>query len=153
MRRIPRPSRRRVANELEWLAGGTSMEQAKKRGKQPEGETNKAIAKWRAYKHWLVLERNKRRLATPVGSNYPIELGWLYPGSADWIGWHSVVVTPEMVGKRVAIFCGLEAKSQTGTTSDDQDKFLLALKEAGGIGGVVRNAQDAEDVLKRWRDA
>jgi hypothetical protein len=125
---------------------------AVKRGKQPEGETNKAIAKWRSLKPDLLLERNKRRLATPPGMAAPIMLGWMADGSPDWIGYHTTVVTPSMVGMRVAIFVGLEAKRPDGTgkLSKDQEQFLNNLSDAGGIAGVVTNAEDAEAAYRRW---
>lgn len=170
MKRFPsRPSRRSTPaardsrNLCAFYAGATTMEQAPnggKRGPQPEGKTNKAIAEWKTLKNGLFIARNKRRLATPVGWNTAIMLGWEVDGSADWIGWQRVVVTPEMVGQRVAVFVGIEAKREKepdgtggGVVSKDQERFLNALTDAGGIAGVARNAQDAEDVLTRWRNS
>jgi hypothetical protein len=151
-----RPSRRAVRNHMAGLAAlatgeAPTFEAATPRGPQQEGLTNKAIASWKGLKQGLFIERNKRRLATPVGYHQPIMLGWLAAGSPDWIGWQSVVITPAMVGKRIAVFVGLEAKRPTGgTLSDDQRTFLTALKDDGGIAGVVMNAQDAEDAIARW---
>jgi hypothetical protein len=149
MRRAPQaPSRREVRNQLEWLSGGTQMEAPKKRGRQPEGITNDAIAEWRHLHPELLLERNKRRLATPPGMKAPIELGWLCEGSADWIGYRSVVITPGMVGQRIAQFVAIEAKrADGGVVSKEQEAFLNALKDAGGVAGVARNAEDAEELL------
>jgi hypothetical protein len=120
-----------------------------KRGPQPEGSVNTEIAKWRAMKPGLVLERNKRRLATPVGYDKPIMLGWLLEGSADWIGYRSVMITPDMVGKRVAQFVAIEAKSTGGVLKDEQEKFLNALKDAGGCCGVARSFEEAEELYGR----
>jgi hypothetical protein len=153
-----RPSRKAVRNHLAFLAGETQMEQAPnggKRGKQPEGETNKAIAAWRNLKPGLVLERNKRRLATPPGMTQPIMLGWMADGSPDWIGYLPITITESMVGTRIAVFVGLEAKRGDDVAprlSADQRAFLNALKDAGGVAGVVRNAADAEDAIERWRN-
>lgn len=158
-RRPPKaPSRRAVRNTLaiyQALHDNTTpvIEQPSvKRGPQPEGETNKAVAQWRKLKPDLLLERNKRRLATPPGMTAPIMLGWLADGSPDWIGYHTTVVTPSMVGQRVAIFVGLEAKRPDGTgkVSKEQEAFLNALKDAGGVSGVVCNAEDAEAAVQRW---
>lgn len=33
-----------------------------------------------------------------------VRAGLEVPGSSDLIGWHTVTITPDMVGKRVAIF-------------------------------------------------
>ncbi len=116
------------------------------RGPQPEGETNKAIAKWAALHPELLLGRNKRRLATPPGMKAPIMLGWLIDGSADWIGYRSVLITPAMVGRRIAQFVAIEAKRPdgTGVVSDEQERFLNALKDAGGVAIVACSAEDCE---------
>jgi hypothetical protein len=119
-----------------------------RRGPQPEGSVNKEIAAWRNTKPGLVLERNKRRLATPVGYHSPIMLGWLVDGSSDWVGYRSVVITPDMVGKKLAQFVAIEAKSKDGVLKDEQEKFLNALKDAGGCCGVARSFEEAEAL---WR--
>ncbi len=158
------PSKRAVRNAMaaakalyapEIHGAGVEVEEAStregKRGAQPEGQTNKAIAQWKTLKNGLFLARNKRRLATPVGWNTAIMLGWEVDGSADWIGWQSVVITPDMVNKRVAVFVGIEAKRPDGgVVSKDQEAFLNRLRDDGGIAGVARSAQDAEDALVRW---
>ena len=41
----------------------------------------------------------------------PLHAG-LMKGSADLIGWQSVEITPEMVGKRIAIFTSVEVKGK-----------------------------------------
>lgn len=143
-----RPSMRNVRNAMAFMGGATTMEVAKPRGPQQEGLTNKAIAQWAPLHPELVLGRNKRRLATPPGMNAPIMLGLLIDGSADWIGYRSVLITPGMIGQRIAQFVAIEAKSADGVLSKDQEAFLNALKDAGGCGGVARNADDAERLLR-----
>jgi hypothetical protein len=143
-----RVSQRDIRNALAFNAGSTEMEVAVKRGPQAEGLTNKAIAKWAPLHKELVLGRNKRRLATPPGMSAPIMLGWLVAHSPDWIGYRSVVITPSMLGKRIAQFVGLESKSKDGVVSKEQEAFLNNLKDAGGIAAVVRDAADAEEALR-----
>jgi hypothetical protein len=154
MRRRPpaRPSQLRIRNQLAFAAGETVMEQSVKRGRQPEGLVNDAIAEWTALHPEMVLGRNKRRLATPPGMRAPIMLGWLVEGSADWIGYRSITITPEMVGKRIALFLAIEAKRPNGgVLSKEQEQFLNALKDAGGCCGVATCAETAESILTRWR--
>lgn len=148
-----RPSQRAIRNAMAFASGGTQMEQTVKRGPQEEGLTNKAIAKWAPLHPELVLGRNKRRLATPPGMSAPIMLGWLIDGSADWIGYRSVLITPGMIGKRIAQMVAIEAKSADGVLSADQEAFLNALKDAGGCCGVARSAEDAETIYRNWSDA
>jgi hypothetical protein len=74
----------------------------------------------------------------------PVRFG-LHPGSSDLIGWRSVVITPDMVGQRVAIFTALEVKAPGGThkVTAEQRQFLDIVEAAGGIGGVARSPDQA----------
>lgn len=73
-------------------------------------------------------------------------------GSSDVIGWQSVEITPEMVGRRVAVFVALEAKSDTGRPTREQMAFIAAVRAAGGIAGIVRSSEDAEKLLTQGVD-
>ncbi len=147
-RRFPkRPSQRAVANVLEFWSGGTAIKAATKRGRQPEGLTNDAIAAWAALRPGLVLGRNKRRLSTPPGMSAPIMLGWLVDHSSDWIGYRSVIVTADMVGKPIAQFVAIESKAGKNKADKGQQDFIDAVNAAGGVAGVVYNANDAEALL------
>jgi hypothetical protein len=77
----------------------------------------------------------------------PIHAG-LCVGSADLIGWKVVEVTPDMVGKRVAVFAALEVKTSKGKASSEQVNFLKQVQEAGGIAGLVRSEDDALNIVK-----
>jgi hypothetical protein len=68
-------------------------------------------------------------------------------GSSDVIGWQSVVVTPDMVGKRIAVFVAIEAKAETGRPTKEQLAFIAAVRAAGGIAGICRSSEDAEKLL------
>lgn len=68
-------------------------------------------------------------------------------GSADLIGWRVVTVTPEMVGRRLAVFTSIEVKTTTGRLTPAQHNWLGVVRAAGGIAGVARSVTDAEAVL------
>jgi hypothetical protein len=72
----------------------------------------------------------------------PVSFG-LAKGSADLIGWRTVVVTPEMVGQQVAVFTSIEVKTPTGRLRPEQQQWLDAVQAAGGIAGVARSVEDA----------
>lgn len=76
----------------------------------------------------------------------PLHAG-LCVGSSDLIGFVSVVVTPEMVGQRVAIFAAVEVKTETGVKRKDQEKFIAAVRRNGGIAGFVRSISQAVTLL------
>jgi hypothetical protein len=67
----------------------------------------------------------------------------LHPGSADLIGWKSVTITPDMVGKTVAVFASVEVKTPTGAVKTDQANWQAQVEEAGGIAIIARSEQDA----------
>ncbi len=71
----------------------------------------------------------------------------LAKGSADLIGWRTIVVTPDMVGRRLAVFTSIEIKTSTGRLRADQQAWLTAVEGAGGIAGVARSVTDAEQLL------
>ena len=76
----------------------------------------------------------------------PVQFG-LARGSADLIGWRSLVITPEMVGQRIAVFTSIEVKTPTGRIRPDQQAWLNTVRNAGGIAGIARSVKDSEDLL------
>jgi hypothetical protein len=81
----------------------------------------------------------------------PVSFG-LCKGSADLIGWRSVIITPEMVGQQVAIFTSIEVKAATGRMRPEQQQWLQAVAAAGGIAGVARSVGEAMDLLSITTD-
>ena len=71
----------------------------------------------------------------------------LPPGFSDLFGLVPVTVTPDMVGERLARFFALEIKSATGRASDQQSRFLDAVRLNGGLAGVARSAGEALAVV------
>lgn len=71
----------------------------------------------------------------------------LCTGSSDLIGWRSIEVTAEMVGRRLAVFAAVEVKSATGRPTEQQRAFLAAVADAGGIACVARSVEDAQRAL------
>ena len=67
----------------------------------------------------------------------------LAKGSADLIGWRTVVVTPEMVGTRLAVFTSIEVKTPTGRLTPQQRNWQAAVLAAGGFSGIARSVSDA----------
>lgn len=94
------------------------------------------------YNHFRVklFRNNVGRLQDRFG-NW-VQFG-LCVGSSDNIGWRSVIIKPEWVNRRIAVFCAAEAKTNSDTAKDDQEFFLASVRHAGGI-GIVINATKGE---------
>lgn len=71
----------------------------------------------------------------------------LAPGSADLVGWRSVMITPEMVGQRVAVFASVEVKKPGGKATPEQINWRDRVQEAGGIAGIVRSVEEAHELF------
>lgn len=76
-----------------------------------------------------------------------IRYGVCNPGGSDILGWKSVTITPDMVGRKLAVFVALECKGDNGRLTIDQRLFLNAVTKAGGIGAEVRSDDDAREAL------
>lgn len=79
--------------------------------------------------------------------------------SSDNIGWTPVLVTPEMVGKTIAVFTAFEDKTpkfkirdsyREGSREAAQLKFINIVKQAGGIAGFTRSAADVDEILEEF---
>lgn len=66
----------------------------------------------------------------------------LCKGSSDLIGFKPVTVTPDMVGKTVAVFVAVEVKTPNGKATPEQVNFVNRVKEHGGIAGIARSVDD-----------
>lgn len=75
----------------------------------------------------------------------------LCKGSSDLIGWYSQIITPEMVGRKIAIFTAVECKAPSGRTTPEQENFLRQLQQAGGIAFVARSGLDVMGGLAEWK--
>jgi hypothetical protein len=72
--------------------------------------------------------------------------GWP-AGTSDLVGWQSVTVTREMLGKRVAVFVAVETKSASGRLTPEQRRFLAAVSRAGGRAVSARTLAEVAAVL------
>lgn len=84
-----------------------------------------------------------------VSNPHPLQAG-LCRGSSDLIGWTTITIGPEMVGQKIAVFTAIEVKSETGRVSKDQLNFIATVKEAGGLSGVVKSADEAVERLREY---
>jgi hypothetical protein len=72
----------------------------------------------------------------------------LEKSSSDLIGFRSIEITPDMVGKTIAQFVSIEIKTEKGKPTDGQKRWLDMILKFGGIAGVCRSIDDARALLE-----
>ncbi len=95
---------------------------------------------------WVGKARRTKDGGIYIDEPRPLKAG-LCTGSSDLIGWTKKEITPDMVGKNIAIFTALEVKTKYGKASKEQINFINQVREAGGIAGIARNEADSYNVI------
>jgi hypothetical protein len=88
-----------------------------------------------------------KRTPTSITLGAPRPFHGMAPGVSDLVGWQSIVITPEMVGRRVAVFAAVEVKSERGAERAEQAAFREAVTAAGGVAVVARSLDEVGQVL------
>lgn len=76
----------------------------------------------------------------------PLHAG-LCVGSGDLIGMRRIIITPDMIGRAIAQFVSLEAKTGSGRTTDAQRNWAAFVTEFGGLAGIARSVEEARAIL------
>lgn len=76
----------------------------------------------------------------------PVHFG-LCKGSSDIIGLRSITITPEMVGQQLAVFTAIEVKGPRGRATEQQQRFIEAVRSAGGFAGIARSVDEAGAII------
>lgn len=93
-----------------------------------------------AHKYGLQLFRNNCGSLEDKKGRW-VQFG-LAKGSGDLIGYKSVVITPEMVGKKLAIFTSVEVKVPGKKLTPAQENWMREVRRAGGIADVVHSPDE-----------
>jgi len=60
--------------------------------------------------------------------------GLFVPGGFDLLGWQTIIITPDMVGAKLAVFTAVDAKTKGyADLSDEQKNFAGLILNAGGL--------------------
>jgi hypothetical protein len=73
-----------------------------------------------------------------------VKYGVANPGGSDIIGWTSRIITPDMVGEKIAVFTAIEVKAGRNKPTPQQQAFIDRVNADGGIAGIARSADEAE---------
>ena len=72
----------------------------------------------------------------------------LIKGSGDLIGYTSIEVTPDMVGKKVTVFTSVEVKTPSMRITPEQKQFAKVVHEDGGFSGFAKSVEDAINITQ-----
>ena len=70
-------------------------------------------------------------------------------GSGDLIGYRRVTITPEMVGRDVAVFLSCEVKTEKGAIREEQLRWAAHINSVGGIAVIARSLDAARAELDK----
>lgn len=73
----------------------------------------------------------------------------LCTGSSDFIGLKSITITPEHVGKTLAVFTAAEIKTKSGRATSEQIAFLNMVNKLGGIGFIATDENEAVEFINK----
>ena len=78
------------------------------------------------------------------GKNYGLiqnisRLNMGFAGLSDYVGYHTIIITQDMVGQKIARAVVVEGKTAEGRVSDEQAHFLKQARLDGCIALVVRS--------------
>ena len=98
---------------------------------------------------WTGHKKSTRDGGIYIENPRPFKAG-LCVGSSDLIGFTTREITPDMIGKKIAIFTAVEVKTKSGKATREQINFLSFVKKNGGISGIARNENDAINLLNNY---
>jgi hypothetical protein len=80
----------------------------------------------------------------------PLRAG-LCTGSSDLIGWTPLQITQEMVGSTLAVFTAVEVKRLGKDPTEEQEDFLNAVHNAGGIALCCHSTEELDRGLSEYK--
>jgi hypothetical protein len=123
--------------------------------KTPENETKQAIKKYLMLRNDICLTSNPSGNAytgkllkfsdgqVTLGFPRRLSFGVFNPGGPDMIGLKTVRITPDMVGKDIGVFMGIEIKrAEGGKLTVEQAEVLGMISARGGISGCVSSVEE-----------
>jgi hypothetical protein len=110
---------------------------------------NNVGAAWQGKVVWSGKAEGSNLFRAVIEPAQRVEYG-LFDGSGDYIGWRSLVITPEMVGKTIGQFVSWEAKRTGKDVKKDspQDTWRQNVCRAGGLGFAADETAKAIAILR-----
>lgn len=99
--------------------------------------------------------RQARLLRNNVGAFQDATGRWVHygvggNGGSDTLGPTTITITPEMVGRQVAVFTAIECKRVGKRATEEQDAFLAMVRSRGGIGAVCHSVEEFQGAIDAY---
>lgn len=106
------------------------------------------------YGKFLKPPMNTSAIITPqdvlIRDAKPIRAG-MCVGVTDLVGWTTITVEPEHIGKKLAVFTAIECREDL-PMAPDRKKFIESVKLAGGFAKIVENVKDLITTVGVYND-
>lgn len=86
------------------------------------------------------------------GRTWKVKYGVGGEGGSDLIGFHTIEITPEMVGRKMALFMAVEVKDAGGKIRPKQKHFIEFLKNAGCIALFAMSSEDVRKAIDDFKN-
>ena len=101
------------------------------------------------------LFRNNRGLFFTMGGE-KVRAGLETDGASDLIGFAQIEITPDMVGRKVAVFLAVETKKEgwkgpSTDTEKKQESFINFVRHWGGIAFFTNNPDDIKKHIDEYK--
>lgn len=73
-------------------------------------------------------------------------------GTPDLVGFTTLTINEDLIGKRVAVFTSFEVKTESVRETKEQRAFIEMIKMSGGIASIVRHLNDLFVAQKVWEN-
>lgn len=107
------------------------------------------------YGKFLKPPMNTSAIITPhdvlIRDARPIRAG-MCVGVTDLVGWTTITVEPEHIGKKLAVFTAIECKEDNLPADPDRKKFIESVKIAGGFAKVIKSVSDLISTVSVYND-
>lgn len=70
-------------------------------------------------------------------------------GSGDLMGYQTITITPEMVGRQVAVILSCEVKTEKGPVREEQYRWAAHINSVGGRAIIARSLEAARAELDK----
>lgn len=100
----------------------------------------------------IIIKESKSIHVTPgtVVIKKPRRVKSGHVGMSDLLGFTQVTITPEMVGRKFAVFTAVEGKTEKVKVTKEQNNFIRMVNQMGGIGVIAKKLDHLFEAMNKF---